>query len=79
MITAEETFANFLRGGASLIRITHGSSCPDVAAHHDAAAVLDAAAAKVEAGGSLSRGELTQVETIARTYRVTAEPVEVLA
>lgn len=79
MITAPETFANYLRGGASLIRITHGAGCPDEAAHHAAAAVLEAAAETVEAGGSLPQSELTRVETIARTYRTAMESVEVPA
>ena len=74
MITAEETFPNLLRAAATLIRIPHGADCADQSVHHEAAAVLDVFAAKLEAGGSLSKPELTRIESIVRTYRPAEVP-----
>jgi hypothetical protein len=74
VITAEETFPNLLRAAATLIRIPHGLDCAARTEHHEAAAVLDAAAATVEAGGLLTGRELTRVEEIVRIYKPAEVP-----
>jgi hypothetical protein len=76
-VTAPETLPNLLRAAATLVRITHGPGCPDLAAHRRAAELIERVADAEETGVPLRPGERDAALHAARAY-LAAEPTAVL-
>lgn len=76
MTFAKESLPNLLRATATLIRITHGPGCPDLAAHRRAADLLERVADAEETSTGLRAGERDAAIQTAHTYLAANEPVK---